>query len=73
MADSVNLFTKLRFKMQQEKSYFFPLNIINSEATTICLQKSKATKNLELLEMIQSLDKVTTSDIAKMKDGPIFL
>ena len=58
--------------------------IIDLKTTTISLWKSKTTKNLWTLEMIQSLDRVTTSDIAKllgifedalptMKDGQISL
>ena len=58
--------------------------IIDLKTTTISLWKSKTTKKLWTLEMIQSLDRVTTSDIAKllgifedalptMKDGQISL
>ena len=72
--DTVNLFSKLRFKIEQEKSRLFPSKeieylgfVINSENMAISLlSKNKAAKLLEILEVIRSLQKGITRRIEKL-------
>ena len=70
--DIVNLFSKLAFKIGQEKSHFFLKEIeyleivINYENMTILLlPKNKAAKSPEFLEVIRTLQRAITKNIEK--------